>query len=180
VSQDGDGNRAAITIEGDDNQFHISQQGDRNSAVQLVQGSRNTVAAEQGQGPLDSDNVSVQVQVGDDNVQRVRQLGSGNIAVQAQVPTAEAALLAFGAGVSGGLLTSEMLGKLEGDASYNRILLKQNGNDNAAYLAQVGFDHSIALRQNGASDITIMQFGVGRSIAIDQPAGMQGVQIIQY
>ena len=180
ISQDGRDNQADVDIRGDDNQFHVSQQGDRNKAVQIVQGSRNTVAAEQGEGPLDSDNVSVQVQLGDDNVQRVRQNGSGNVAVQAQVGTAEAALLAFSAGASGTLLTSDMLGAIDGGAGNNRILLEQNGDDNEAYLAQVGFDNDIALRQNGASDIAITQFGVGHSIAIDQPAGMRGVQIVQY
>lgn len=179
VRQSGSDNKAALRIEGDGNQFHVTQTGDRNNAVQVVRGDGNVVTAEQGVGPIDGDNVAVQVQVGGDNVARLVQSGSANIAVQAQVPTMEAALAAFGT-ADADALDGAVGAVAAGSADRNTILLEQNGDDNQAYLAQVGTDHQIALRQQGGAEITIMQFGVGQSIGIEQPAGQTGVQIFQY
>lgn len=179
VRQAGSDNQAAVRIAGDGNQFHVSQTGDRNNAVQAVRGDGNAVAAEQGVGPLDGDNLAVQAQVGSGNVARVVQAGSGNIAVQAQVPTMEAALAAFGT-ADAGALDGAVGAVAAGTSDRNTILLEQNGDDNQAYLAQVGTDHQIALRQQGGAEITIMQFGAGQSIGIEQPAGQTGVQIFQY
>ena len=180
VSQEGRGNLARVDIRGERNDFHVSQRGDRNIASQVVVGSGNSVAVEQGLSGGDSDNLSSQVQVGFNNVLRTRQQGSGNVAVQAQVPTEEAALLAFAGGANAAAMENSLLGALAGGADSNRILLEQNGDGNEAYLAQVGFANDIALRQQGGSEISIMQFGSGHSIGIEQPAGQRGVQILQY
>jgi len=179
VLQQGDDNIATVDIEGQDNDFHISQRGDRNIASQVVVGSRNSVSVEQGLGTISSDNISVQVQIGSNNVLRTQQFGSGNIAVQAQVPTSGAALVAL-AGGGAAMMENALLEAVAGGADFNRILLEQNGDGNEAYLAQVGFGNEIALRQQGGSGITITQLGSGHSIGIEQPAGQRGVQILQY
>ena len=180
VIQEGRDNIARVEIRGEQNDFHVGQRGDRNIASQLVVGRGNAVAVEQGRGRGDTDNISTQVQVGYNNLLRTQQNGSGNIAIQAQVPTEEAALLTFAGGATAQMMESSLLGAMAGGADSNRILLEQNGDGNEAYLAQVGFANDIALRQQGGSEITIMQFGSGHSIGIEQPAGQRGVQIIQY
>jgi len=166
VHQQGAGNRAAIAISGQGNLFHVAQTGDRNIASQLISGNGNSAAIEQGAALSDSGNIATQLQIGDANVARIRQLGSFNTAVQTQAPSAEMALLGA-AGAAGG-------------AVGNRMLLEQNGDHNEAYLTQAGFNNSIALRQMGGAEITIIQLGAGHSIGIEQPAGQRGVQILQY
>lgn len=167
VSQTGDRNVASVDVAGDSNRFHVAQTGSGHLSLQTVQGSGNVVAAEQGQARGDLGNTSIQTQNGFGNVMRLQQFGSANTAVQTQGVSAEAALIA-GSGLINGVVFN------------NNMLLQQNGSANEAYLAQVGAGNSVALRQQGGSQISVTQLGNGHSLAVEQPYGQRGVQIIQY
>lgn len=179
VTQIGNGNRAQLLVRGDDNQFLISQDGDGNDAVQVVVGDRNEVSAVQsGVAGL---NFSTQIIVGADSVNHIAQAGGNNLAVAQQVPTAELALLGLDLERDGpSLLAAIGMGGTGSGADGNSILLEQNGGGNEAVLTQIGFDHGIALRQQGNAQIGITQLGFGKYVGIEQSAGSTGVQILQY
>jgi hypothetical protein len=178
IHQSGPGNRAVVAIEGDSNQFHVTQSGDGNAAIQLVRGNDNQSGLVQAGDA--SSNVARQVQLGSGNVSILTQTGAGNAATLIQAPEAEAALLSSAAASGEAALMAAFAGAGAIGADGNSILLDQNGGGNEANLVQSGSDHQIALRQQGNAQISITQYGTGRSVAVDQPAGSQGIQITQY